>query len=161
MNKSLLLPSEYPYAFYFDETTSSNFVANTQFTRDDEIGLGLKVLRAHQDFENAKFRTYGEFGEKLLLREVLKDIGFDKPGIPIYDTDGHISGFDTDTPNMFGWEYDSEGTCYVDLGATVVYRRNENGKQMKTILCCPNVKRLYEKYDNQRICSLPEEEEKS
>lgn len=133
-----------PYAFYFDATTSDDFVDNKDLPEDVKVEISLKILDAKQSHFNDLLKAKNaasKHKEPIWYCDVLKDIGMKHDGVPRYDKNGNIISYDTDVAQVTGWVYEPDNpnvSSFIDLRARRVFIERD-GTLVPTIVCDPNV----------------------
>lgn len=133
-----------PYAFYFDATTSDDFVDVKDLDPDLAIDMSIRILQAKQAYLNdmLKAKNCGRTKIPIFMSDVLDELGMKHDGIPRYDEYGNIVSYDTDLPRVCGWVYDPDNpnvSNYIDLRIKSVYVLDENGGLKRTVILDPNV----------------------
>lgn len=140
-----------PYAMYYDETTSLNFITNENLLRDDEIAINMKVLSGSQSFLENKMLAHGGsagnlYRRPLMYHEILKELDMKYDGIPRYDKYGEIVKIDNAIVSVTGKIYDPNNPDldqHLDLRARVVLkkvlREDGNWDYVKSIVIDPNL----------------------
>lgn len=133
-----------PYAFYFDSTTSDDFVDVKDLDPDLAIDMSIRILQAKQAYLNdmLKAKNCGRAKVPIFMSDVLDALGMKHDGIPRYDEYGNITSYDTDLPRVCGWVYDPDNPSvsnYIDLRIKSVYVLDEHGGLKRTVILDPNV----------------------
>ena len=134
-----------PYAFYFDETTSYDFVEKNGLSRDLAIDIAKQILKAKEVHFNDLLKANSadkKCRQPVFMSDILRDLAMKKEGIPRYDKNGNVEKYDIDLPRVCGWVYDPDNpnvSNYIDLRIREVYVAGEDGHLKKTLVLDPNV----------------------